>query len=124
MSSYWGWHHAKGLVEGHYDSLAGVISRIRKVNFGISDYRYNLDKETDEDFAFLDLLIPLVFASKDLKLLSERTNTNQPSIKPLIEYLNLDYEFIKELIDESDCVCQTKFLTHILKPSKIVVKNS
>lgn len=118
LSSYWGWHHAKGLVEGHYDSLAGVISRIRKVNFGISDYRYNLDKETDEDFAFLDLLIPLVFASKDLKLLSERTNTNQPSIKPLIEYLNLDYELIKELIDESDCVCQTEVFDSYLETFK------
>ena len=112
LSSYWGWHHAKGLVEGDYDSADGVLSRIRKVNFGISDFRYNLDKESNsEEFAILDLLIPLVFASKDLTLFSKRSGFPKPTLKPLVEYLGLDYEQIKNFLDERDCTESVDWFT-------------
>ena len=104
LSSYWGWHHVKGLIEGDFDSLSGVISRIHKVNFGIADYRYKLDLDNNKDFAVLDLLIPLVFAYKDLWLFSTRKNVGRPSLKPLVEYLDMDYDFVKEFIDESHCI--------------------
>ncbi|MCH2207148.1 MAG: glycosyltransferase family 2 protein [Lentisphaerales bacterium] len=103
LSSYWGWHHAKGLVEGDFDSSEGVIGRIRKVNFGIADYRYNMDLEDGKDeFAILDLLIPIVFAACDLRLYSQRSKVEMPSLEPLIDYLGLAYDKLKFFIEDGE----------------------
>lgn len=100
LSSYWGWHHTKGLVEGDFDSTEGVTNRIRKVNFGICDYRFRMDMNSvSREFAILDLLIPIVFSARDLKLFSQRTNSTMPSLKALIEFLEFDYDKFKHFID-------------------------
>ena len=69
LATYWGWHHAKGLVAGDFDSPLGLLDRVWRVNFGIFDYRYNLDHSAGRDeFLLLDLALPWVFCQRDLEL--------------------------------------------------------
>jgi glycosyltransferase involved in cell wall biosynthesis len=97
LSSYWGWHHMKGIVDGDFKSISGLMSRIDKVNFGISVYRYELDKASgSEDFAILDSLIPLVFCAKDLQLYSRLMNEAVPSLSQLITRFGLE-RYTKDL---------------------------
>ena len=101
LNSYWGWHHAKGLASGDFDTSVGLIDRIKRVNFGISDYRYSMDQVTHSDFAVLDLLIPLIFAFKDIGLFCQQTKQVCPSLTPLVEALGLNPEELAPFIPES-----------------------
>ena len=81
LSAYWGWHHAKGLLEGDFDSEQGIMDRIDRVNFGISNYRYEMDlKMKRREFLVLDLLIPYVFGSRDIQLYCQRNNLEVPDL--------------------------------------------
>ena len=92
LSGYWGWHHAKGLVEGDFDSVEGIYGRIGRVNFGISNYRYNLDRENcRNEFLALDLLIPYVFCCKDIIFYCMRNGIPVPNINALAEALIPEY---------------------------------
>ena len=91
LSAYWGWHHAKGLVEGDFDSVEGIISRISRVNFGISNYRYNLDKESGrEDFLLLDLLIPYIFCCRDILMYCQRNSIVVPDLSQMASVFDLE----------------------------------
>jgi Glycosyltransferases, probably involved in cell wall biogenesis len=69
LNGYWQWHHAKGLLDGDYQTPEGLIDRVARVNFGIFRYRYDLDaKAGREEFLPLDAAIPWVFGSRDLSL--------------------------------------------------------
>ncbi|MCM8533706.1 MAG: glycosyltransferase [Lentisphaeraceae bacterium] len=101
LSSYWGWHHAKGIKEGDYNSLDGVMSRIERVNIGIATYRHNLDvMENNQDFAFLDQLIPFVFAHKDLKLYATRSNSQPLSIFELLKMCGLEADLVAPFLPD------------------------
>ena len=84
LPAYWGWHHAKGLAEGDFDSVEGLMGRVGRVNFGISNYRFNLDKEKQRnEFLVLDLLIPLVFCCKDIIFYCGRKQEALPDLSLL-----------------------------------------
>ncbi len=86
LRSYWQWHHAKGLIEGDYDSIDGIISRISRVNFGIARHCYEMDVAAGRrEFIDLDLLIPWAFCYFDLELFAQRTGA--PSVAGLIAEL-------------------------------------
>ena len=88
LSAYWGWHHAKGLQEGDFDTFEGLISRIARVNFGISNYRYTLDKEEGRnEFLILDLLIPYVFCCKDILLYCQLNEKAVPDLRVLTKLI-------------------------------------
>lgn len=68
LRGFWQWFHAKGLINGDFNSAEGLLDRIARVNFGVGRYRYNKDKEAGRnDFLKLDALIPWVFCALDLK---------------------------------------------------------
>ena len=68
LRGFWQWFHAKGFINGEFNSAEGLVDRIKRVNFGVGRYRYNLDKEAGRnDFLKLDALIPWVFCALDLK---------------------------------------------------------
>lgn len=68
LRGFWQWFHAKGLINGEFNSPEGLLDRIERVNFGVGRYRYNMDKEAGrDDFLKLDVLIPWVFCTLDLK---------------------------------------------------------
>ncbi len=91
LSAYWGWHHAKGIMEGDFNSIDGVFDRIGRVNFGICNYRYNLDKEKGRlDFLILDLLTPYVFCCRDIMLFCSRNNQELPDLSELAKPFGLE----------------------------------
>jgi hypothetical protein len=86
LRAYWGWHHAKGVKEGDFKTVAGIISRVGRVNFGISQFRYTQDMDSGRsDLAVMDLLIPLVFCCCDLEFYQRTTNDNIFDLKDLCE---------------------------------------
>lgn len=86
LKGFWQWHHAKGLIEGNYDSPSGLIDRIRRVNFGIYDYRYRIDESTGRiDLLALDSCIPWVFCCLDIAFFGRRTGCKVPSIESVYE---------------------------------------
>jgi len=73
LPGYWKWHHAKGLLRGDFDSQEGLLRRVEDVNFGIFQYRFDLDVEQGRaDLLALDLLLPWVFCALDLRLGAQR----------------------------------------------------
>lgn len=102
LAAYWGWHHAKGLLEGDFDSEKGLLSRIDRVNFGISNYRYELDlKMKRKEFLILDLLIPYVFACRDIQFYCHRNNKQIPDLSLLAQLILKDsYEDLEIFIPE------------------------
>lgn len=81
MRNYWSWHRAKGLIEGDFDSPAGLISRIERVNFGIFDYRYNMDTTAGrQELLVMDRSIPWLFCAMDLELYNRRTGKGIPDL--------------------------------------------
>ena len=103
IPAYWGWHHMKGLQEGDYDSVGGIVDRIERVNFGIGEYRYELDqKEGDHDFLELDSLIPWIFCIRDLQLFCQRNESFK--FPNLIAFLKSKFsdeifnKYLKELL--------------------------
>ena len=66
------------------------------MNFGISDYRYQMDMEfSRKNFAVLDLLIPLVFCCNDLSFYQNSTGEAIPDFSLLSDSLSPEYS--KEL---------------------------
>lgn len=91
LSAYWGWHHAKGLKEGDFNSVEGLFSRINRVNLGISNYRYDLDLENDRNvFLILDLLIPYVFACKDILFYCRKNNEPIPDLSEIAKLISTE----------------------------------
>ena len=101
IPAYWGWHHMKGLQEGDYDSVEGIIDRIKRVNFGIGKYRYELDqKDGDTQFLELDSLIPYIFCIRDLTLFCQRQKEHAfPDLLPLLKK-HLSEEIIETYIKD------------------------
>ncbi|MCM8539829.1 MAG: glycosyltransferase [Lentisphaeraceae bacterium] len=110
LSAYWGWHHAKGVKEGDFDSEKGLIGRIDRVNFGISNYRYELDlKMKRQEFLVLDLLIPYVFACKDILFYCQKNNEKVPDLSQLARLLmENDYEDLELFIPEYEKTSESK----------------
>ena len=73
LPGYWKWHHAKGLLRGDFDTQKGLLRRAGEVNFGIFQYRFDLDAAAGrDDLLTLDLLLPWVFCALDLRLGAQR----------------------------------------------------
>jgi len=84
LSAYWGWHHAKGVKEGDFDSYKGLLSRIKRVNFGIGEYRAEMDSLAGRsEFIPLDYLLPLVFCCRDLDLYCRRQKIDRFDVSEL-----------------------------------------
>lgn len=118
IPAYWGWHHMKGIQEGDYDSVEGLIGRIERVNFGIGKYRYELDqKDGDEQFLELDSLISTIFCIRDLKLFCQRNEPYDfPNLVPFLsnKFTSERYNtYIKDLLPKETQVqtWQEKYLT-------------
>ena len=100
LPGYWGWHHAKGVQQGDFDSPEGIIDRIERVNFGIFDYRFHLDsREGRADFMAIDALIPWVFCILDLNLYHRRNNSPVPDIRGMLNEVIPDKELYNLLIE-------------------------
>ena len=83
LRGYWKWHHSKGLLNGDFDSIAGITSRIEQVNFGIFTYRFHLDDDAGRsDLLPLDMMIPWVFCAMDLLMLNQHTGLGIPHFPP------------------------------------------
>ncbi len=83
LSGYWKWHHAAGLLRGDFNSSAGLIGRIERVNFGIYRYRFDMDRSAGrKDFLILDSLLPWVFCAEDLRFYRNRTGEPIPGFPP------------------------------------------
>lgn len=79
LRGFWKWFHAKGLMQGDFDSPEGLLRRIDAVNFGIFRYRFDLDaKEGRTDFLKLDLLIPWLFCALDLEMAFRHSGLDVP----------------------------------------------
>ena len=105
LSAYWGWHHAKGMLEGDFDTVEGILGRIGRVNFGIGNYRYNLDEENKrKDFQLLDLLIPYVFCCRDIILFCKKTDSVLPNLAELAACMGLEgTDFLQSFIPPLNC---------------------
>lgn len=85
LHGYWQWHHARGLLRGDFDSAAGIIRRIREVNFGIFRYRFDLDlKNGNSHLLGLDACIPWVFCTLDLRLYAQITGEPVPDFPGIL----------------------------------------
>lgn len=79
LRGYWKWFHAKGLLQGDFDSPEGVLRRIDAVNFGIFRYRFALDvKEGRPELLKLDVLIPWLFCALDLEMARRHAGIDVP----------------------------------------------
>ena len=79
LRGFWKWFHAKGLLQGDFDSPAGLLRRVEAVNFGIYRYRFDLDvKEGRREFLKLDLLIPWLFCALDLEMARRHSGLDVP----------------------------------------------
>jgi glycosyltransferase involved in cell wall biosynthesis len=79
LAGYWQWHHSKGLLNGDFDSPAGILSRIERVNFGIYKYRVEMDHEAERrELLPLDMLLPWVFCAMDLRMLNQHAGLDVP----------------------------------------------
>jgi glycosyltransferase involved in cell wall biosynthesis len=93
LRAYWGWHHAKGVKDGDFKTPEGLVSRIERVNFGISEYRFKNDMSNErKDFAVLDLLVPLVFCCSDLEYYQRTTRGAIPDFNKLIDLFSPEYK--------------------------------
>ncbi len=73
LRGFWKWFHAKGALQGDFNSPEGLLKRVDQVNFGIYRYRFDLDRNAGRaELLKLDLLIPWVFCALDLDF-SRRT---------------------------------------------------
>ena len=91
LGAYWGWHHAKGVQQGDFDNVSGLIARIERVNFGIGTYRFEMDEAAwRNDFLVLDYLLPLVFSCRDLDLYTRRNGQKAFDFSNLLKAYNLD----------------------------------
>ena len=87
LPGYWRWHYSKGLLQGDFSSLQGMLKRMELVNFGIFQYRLALDKDAGrDDFVVIDSLIPWVFSALDLSFFTQQTGIMVP------HFPNLDLE--------------------------------
>jgi len=69
LPGFWKWYHAKGVIQGEFDSPEGLLGRIERVNFGIFRHRFDMDANAGrKEFLILDLLLPWVFCALDLEL--------------------------------------------------------
>ncbi len=76
LAGYWRWHHARGLLQGDFDTPAGLLRRVDAVNFGIFRYRFDLDAAAGRtELLGLDAALPWVFCALDLALFRDRTGT-------------------------------------------------
>ncbi len=79
LRGFWKWFHAKGLLQGDFDSPEGLLRRLDAVNFGIYRYRFDLDvKEGREELLALDLLIPWLFCALDLEMARRHAGLDVP----------------------------------------------
>ena len=62
--------------------MDGLIQRIKRVNFGIYEHRYSLDKRAQRlDLLYIDSIIPWVFSYHDLMTFAT-THGKSPAIFP------------------------------------------
>jgi glycosyltransferase involved in cell wall biosynthesis len=72
LRGFWQWYHAKGVINGDFDSLEGLLNRMEAVNFGIYRYRFDMDANAARrDLLTIDIKIPWVFCAMDLKKAKE-----------------------------------------------------
>ena len=79
LRGFWKWFHAKGLLQGDFNSPEGLLRRVDAVNFGIFRYRFDLDeREGRADFLKLDILIPWLFCALDLEMARSHAKLDVP----------------------------------------------
>lgn len=72
LRGFWQWYHAKGVINGDFNSLDGLLHRMEFVNFGIYRYRFDMDMDAKRyDLLEIDLKIPWTFCVMDLKKAKE-----------------------------------------------------
>ncbi len=103
LPGYWKWHHAAGLMRGDFDSPAGLIGRIERVNFGIYRYRFDMDRAAGrKEFLRLDVLLPWIFCAEDLRFYRNKSGKPVLGFPPpdLVESLpDSISSFLHEIIE-------------------------
>ncbi len=99
LRGFWQWHHAKGAINGEFDSPKGLIDRIKRVNFGIYRHRFDMDKQAGRlEFLELDLLLPWAFCALDLQKASQLGKAGEIPVFPAQRLLALLSPSLREFL--------------------------